>query len=250
MGTVVRQFDFKTFDAEGEETLEVLTGAHRLNRWQYEIATRHLSGELIEIGSGIGNISAQCLEAGLSLTLSDIRLQYCERLQERFAGQPTLRGVLELDLVAPDFEQRYAAHLGRYDGLFSLNVIEHIEDDVLALRNAKLLLKPGGRMLILVPAFEQLYNRLDLALYHYRRYTRSSLSAALAASGMQIEHSHYFNAAGMAGWFLSGRLQGNRTIPGWQIHVYNALVPVFRLIDVFTQPWLGLSVVALARRPD
>lgn len=248
MGTVKRQFAYKADDAEGEETLEVLTGAARLNRWMYTTATAPLEGHLIEVGSGIGNISAQCLEAGRTMTLSDIRPQYVARLRERFAGHAKLAGVIELDLVADDFAQRYAEHLGRYDGLFALNVVEHIEDDVRALRNAASLLRPGGRMVILVPAFEALYNRLDAALHHYRRYTRATLTSAMAEAGLTVERSHYFNAAGMLGWFVSGRVQGNRTIPPWQVRVYEALVPVFQLIDAVVRPWLGLSVVAVARR--
>ena len=62
------------------------------------------------------------------------------------------------------------------DYIYSLNVLEHIEDDVMALRQWYQKLKPGGRILVYVPAFQLLYSSMDRKVGHFRRYTRRALS--------------------------------------------------------------------------
>lgn len=72
------------------------------------------------------------------------------------------------------------------DVLVMLNVLEHIEDDVAALRNAYRLLKPGGSLVIEVPAGPYLYDSYDSALCHFRRYTSTDLEGKLRSSGFNI----------------------------------------------------------------
>jgi 2-polyprenyl-3-methyl-5-hydroxy-6-metoxy-1,4-benzoquinol methylase len=240
------EFDYAEVDLEGEQNLKVIAEADAFNSWMAETVAPYCQGKVIEVGSGIGNISRWFLEAGHKLMLSDIRPQYCQHLHKHFGGYSNLLGVEQLDLVHPNFEQEYADLLSSFNSLYSLNVVEHIQNDTLALRNAAKLLAPGGTMVILVPAFQQLYNGFDTALGHYRRYTRKSLTAAFASAGLQTQKSFYFNAPGTAGWYVSGKLQKNETIPQGQMKLYNALVPLFKITDVITRPFFGLSVIGVA----
>lgn len=241
-------FEFKEDDREGYDTLDVVAGADRLNRWMYETIKPYSSGRVLEIGSGIGNISAYYLSDGFEITLSDIRENYCSILREKFSTQKTLRSVVHLDLVAPDFSSRYKDLVGSFNTVFALNVVEHIEDDQLAIKNAKLLLAPGGNLIILVPAYQWLYNRFDKELFHFRRYSRSKLNSLFKKENLHILTSFHFNAAGIAGWYVSGKLQKNKTIPKGQMGLYNKLVPVFRLIDRVLFRRIGLSVITVAKK--
>lgn len=83
---------------------------------------------------------------------------------------------------------------GGYDLVAALDVVEHVEDDVAALRALADCLKPGGRLLITVPAFPFLWSGHDVANHHHRRYTRSSLQAAVSKAGLKSEFSGWFNA--------------------------------------------------------
>jgi SAM-dependent methyltransferase len=231
-------FAFKEIDIEGQTTLEAISEAPRFNEWMYQVTSRRLTGRILEIGSGIGNISACYLRDGRKLMLSDIRDSYCEILNE-----PNCLGVRNLDLVHPDFEKEYADLLGTFDGAFALNVVEHIEDDTLALANAKKLLKKGGRLVILVPAYQALYNNFDRALEHYRRYTEGSLRRVFAANQFKIVHAQYFNLAAIAGWWFSGNVLKKDTIPTGQMRIYNALVPAFRVLDKLVFNKVGISVI-------
>ncbi|MEO0470652.1 MAG: class I SAM-dependent methyltransferase, partial [Bacteroidota bacterium] len=172
-----RTFSYKEIDLEGEETLKTISEANLFNDWMAATVEKNLiPGNILEIGSGIGNISKYFLEKGWQMSLSDIRENYCGHLQKHFSHYDSLQDIVQLDLVHPEFDSEYADQLGKYDNLYALNVIEHIEDDVLALANCKKLLKPGGRMVILVPAYQSLYNTFDENLFHFRRYTRSTMS--------------------------------------------------------------------------
>src|SRR4028119_1967420 len=139
-----KEFVFKDIDIEGRDTLEAISAAPRLNEWMYQTVSTHLSGHVLEVGSGIGNISEYFIRDDWKVTLTDIRDDYVSTLKEQFGDTPQVQGIFNLDLVHPDFEKEYAAYLGTFDGLFALNVVEHIEDDTLAIANCKKLVRPGG----------------------------------------------------------------------------------------------------------
>ena len=243
-------FAFKDVDPEGEQTLEVMSQAPRFNRWMFETIRPYFSGPILEIGSGIGNISSHLLDSGFESYLSDVRPRYCDQLRATYGAHPACRAVVQLDLVHPDFSRVYRHLLGRFGTVFALNVVEHIEDDHLALANSQRLLRQGGRLIILVPAYQFLYNRLDRELCHFRRYTSGSLNRVFTNSGLDVERSFYFNLAGTFGWFVSGGLLHQKVPSRFMVSLYNVLVPLFRLVDRMTLRRLGLSVITIGRARD
>ncbi len=241
------EFTFKEIDTEGHDTLDAVAIADKFNNWMYQTILPFCKGNILEIGSGIGNISNFFLEDGAQITLSDIRDNYCEKLQDSFGHYPNLQGILNMDLTDPDFDNKHADCLGQFDTVFALNVVEHIKDDRLALKNCKKLLRRGGHVIILVPAYQWLYNKFDKELEHYRRYTKDGLTRLIADSQLLIKHSQYFNVAGMAGWFVSGRILKKKTIPKNQMSLYNKLVPIFKVVDKTLLNKIGLSVIAVGK---
>jgi 2-polyprenyl-3-methyl-5-hydroxy-6-metoxy-1,4-benzoquinol methylase len=241
------EFQFKEVDEEGMEILDVISEADKFNKWMYDTIKPYCSGKVLEIGSGIGNISQFFLDDKTDIQLTDIRDNYCRRLQKKFINHPHLLGVENIDLIHPDFEKQYQSHLGKYNTVFALNVVEHIKDDQLAITNAKKFLVKGGHLIILVPAYQSLYNQFDKALEHYRRYTKKSLNPLFNASGLEIIHSQYFNAVGIAGWYVSGKLQKNESIPKGQMGLYNKLVPIIKVADKVIFNAFGLSVITVGK---
>ncbi len=123
-------------DIEGETTLKSIAKADNFNSWMYQQMVPFLYGDVLEIGSGIGNIS-KFIKTGGQVVLSDLRYQYIEKLRQKYPE----RQVVKIDLVHPDFERVYNNLIGKFDFVFALNVIEHIENDKLALINMQSLLK-------------------------------------------------------------------------------------------------------------
>lgn len=238
------EFDFKEIDAEGQETLEAITDADKFNKWMYATIQPHCSGKILEVGSGIGNISSFFIEDKSDITLSDVRQNYVEILEKQFPQN----NALLLDLVLDDFDTVYQDQLGSFDTIFALNVIEHIEDHKLAMKNIHKLLKPGGKAVILVPAFQSLYNRIDKELYHFRRYTRKTLLAIFDESQFKISHSRYFNFTGIFAWFIGGKIFKDSTVKKGKMSLYNSLVPVFKLVDLPMKQIAGLSVIAIGEK--
>lgn len=82
----------------------------------------------------------------------------------------------------------------RFDLIFMLDVLEHLDDDQAALREATRLLAPGGRIVVTVPAFRFLWSKHDDVSMHKRRYTRAELAQAFSGAGLPLAKLTYFNS--------------------------------------------------------
>jgi SAM-dependent methyltransferase len=80
-----------------------------------------------------------------------------------------------------------------FDGIIGVDVLEHLEDDEGALKDLLRVLRPGGRLIATVPAFQFLWSRRDVQLHHKRRYTRLGFRNRVAAAGFQVRKSTYVN---------------------------------------------------------
>lgn len=100
---------------------------------------------------------------------------------------------------------------GAYDLVAVLDVVEHIEDDVAALKAMGDLLKPGGKILIAVPAHQWMWSAHDVVNHHHRRYSKATLAAAIERAGLRAKKLTYFNSLLFplaAAARLAGRMTG------------------------------------------
>ncbi len=229
-----------------QKTLEIIGRASQFNRWMFCAVSPYLRGRILEIGSGIGNISTLLQAKGFQITLSDVRPDYVEALQQKFKGD--VEEVIECDIADVQLDQRFQAAYMKYDCVLAVNVIEHIERDDQVFCNMAKLLSPGGQCIILVPAFPWLYCQLDAALNHKRRYNTSRLEWLARQSGMWVRESFYFNAAGMFAWLFIGKLAGQKSITARQMYWYDTLVPLFSWIDRLVGRKIGLSLVVVLEK--
>ncbi|WP_029035375.1 class I SAM-dependent methyltransferase [Salinimicrobium terrae] len=235
-------------DKVGKNTLDVIGEADLFNKWMFQTIYPFSTGKILEIGSGLGNISKFYLKNGDEIMLTDLREEYCSSLRDKFGTNQNLLGVDQLNLIHPEFEQTYRNHIERFDTVFALNVIEHIEDDNLAIRNCKKLLKKGGHLIILVPSYEKLYNRFDKELGHFKRYTKKTVSSLYTNNEIEIIHRQYFNFIGIFGWYINGRLLKKDAIPSNQMKIYNQLVPLWKRADLLLKNRIGLSTIIIGRK--
>jgi SAM-dependent methyltransferase len=229
-------------DPTGAATLERLAEAPRFNRWMFDRVRPWVGDRVLEIGSGIGNLS-QFLVDRASVVLSDTAPEYLERLRDRFDHLP---GVEVMRLYLPHVEEPLAQR--RFDTIVCLNVLEHVADDGRSLAAISGLLDRGGRLILLVPALPVLYGSLDRALGHVRRYTARELRTKFDRAGLRMRHLEYFNLAGLPGWWLAGRVLRRDVIPAASLRWFDALVPLFRLERLL--PWrIGQSLIAIGELP-
>jgi len=240
-----KDFVFPEVDEIGIDTLDSISCAPNFNEYMYSSIKDYCFGNILEIGSGIGNISKFFIRDNASINLTDIRDNYISILKDDY-GQSS-KSIFNLDLVDENFDSKHGHLFGQFDSIFALNVIEHIKDDNKALKNAYKLLKPQGNLVILVPAFQWMYNSFDLALEHFRRYTKSSLTKIFPEE-MEIIHSQYFNVFGMAGWFVNGKLFRKKSIPRNQMELYDKLILVSKLLDKIVLNKIGLSTIVVAKK--
>lgn len=245
---VDEKLEFIEDDVSGAITLTAIAKADKFNNWMYTTIKPYCSSDVLEIGSGIGNISTFFLSDGFKIQLTDIRKGYCDRLQDQFGDSHNLLGIELMDLVDPEFDQKFSKFFGKFKTIFALNVVEHIHDDVLALKNCKKLLSEGGKVVILVPSYQWLFCRFDTELGHYRRYTKKSLCSVFEKAGYTIVDKKYFNFIGIFGWFVQGKLFRKKTISEGQMGLFNRLVPVFKIFDKLTFNSAGLSTIVCGEK--
>ena len=136
------------------------------------------------------------------------------------------------------------------DFAYSLNVLEHIDDDVAAIRALARTLRPGGRLLIYVPAFPLLYTSMDRKVGHVRRYRQRDLRTKVAAAGLTVTKAQYVDSLGFLAT-LAYRMLGSDTgdIDRNALRTYDRYVfPVSRAADGVLRYVLGKNALVIARR--
>ena len=229
-------------DEYGSKILVRMSSVPKFNRWMAEAVRPYLGAKVLEIGSGIGNMTRQLCPRD-RYTATDINPHYLDYLQRGFEGRPYL-DVRKLDLTqAADF----APLAGAYDTVVCLNVLEHLADEDGALANIRSALEPGGKALILVPQGPGLHGTLDEALGHVRRYTGASLRAALEKNGFELQQLFDFNRVTTPGWWWNGKVLRRRHFSRVQLKLLNLNVWWIKRLDPYL-PWRGTSLIAVARK--
>lgn len=234
--------DLYAEDEYGSHILHSLERAQRFNRWMAESIAPHVGARVLEIGAGIGNITTWLLPRDLYLA-SDINPHYLHYLRNFAAGKP----YLQVDRIDLEDAACFAPWQGKFDTVVCLNVLEHVRDPLLSLRNMASALEPGGRLVLYVPQGQHLYSSLDEVLGHRCRYDREMLAEELRSTGFEIEVFRDFNHFAIPGWWLNGKVLERRNFSRSQLKVFNMLVPVIRRLDPLV-PGRGLGIIAVARR--
>lgn len=224
--------------------LEIMSDATNYRDWMYRRVAPFIGQRILEVGAGIGNFTLLLLDREI-VVAADKYMPCVEALRTRL-GERLHAPPIQLDIADPAARglRDYA-----FDTVICLNVLEHVEDDLGALRNMRDVLKPGGRLVLLVPAFQFLYGSVDRALEHYRRYTRKDLLPRMREAGFVVETSYYMNMIGMAGWFVNNRILGWQHESADQIGFFDRVIaPWAERVEKLVRPPFGLSLIAIGRK--
>ncbi len=228
-------------DPYGAHILHSLSRARRFSGWMADVVRPWVGRAVLEIGAGIGNLTVHLVPRD-RYRATDINGDYLDYLANFALGKP----YFEVGKAAAEESADFAPLAGTFDTVVCLNVLEHLDDPVQALRNFHLALAPGGRAIVLVPRGPSRYNSLDRALGHRLRYTPALLRQRVEAAGFQVEALFDFNRAGVPGWRVNGLL-GRTRFSRPQLKVFDSFVWLSKRVDRLL-PWPGLSLVAVCRK--
>jgi len=139
-----------------------------------------------------------------------------------------------------------------YDTVLCLNVLEHIENDKMAIQGMLSTLEKGGHLMLFVPAYQSLYSEMDRLAGHFKRYRRQDFSELLKGLPATVVESAYFNSLGGFGWWIN-KIHKPKTLNDNAVNTQLALfdkylVPVAKGLDVFTRSFFGQSLVIIIRK--
>jgi SAM-dependent methyltransferase len=228
-------------DTELAATLDNLDDADRYADWIVSLIEPQVGHDVLEVGAGHGTITTR-LAPGRHIVASDISVRCTDALARRFAGRS------EVEVITADV---HGATSGRsFDSVVLINVLEHIPDDRSALTDLYVGLRPGGTVIVYVPAFQGLYSEFDRRVGHVRRYRKATLCEALEHAGFEVESLRYVNAVGAVAWWVLARQLGRNPTTRGVVQLYDRLaVPVVRRLEDNRDPPFGQSLLAIARRP-
>lgn len=220
------------------DTLEKLTAAPNYNQWIYKLCRPYLGQRVLEIGSGIGNMTGFFLEHGGRVLATDMEPQ---RLGEIRAQWPEQK---ELDTAVWDINEAAPGKVKNFnpDTIVCINVLEHIKNDVAALRRMCSLLATGGKLLLYIPALSWIYGSLDRELHHFRRYGIKEVGEITDQAGFSREKLYYANMLGVPGWWWNNRVIKSRYFSNKQVKLFDRLVPLAACLEQWIKPCLGQSL--------
>lgn len=233
----------KTNHYVGKKTLEVLEGANDYNTWIGESLSQFLSSPVLEVGAGIGNITKFFLSKK-SLSVTDIDTHLVGFLKEKFTQLPT-DSIFTLNIEKTPSKKLQ----GKFASIVAINVLEHIKDDSLALKNLRDMLRPKGKLVLLVPAKKFAYTKLDKSLGHFRRYEKEELQGKMLNAGFKIERLYFFNFLGLFTWIVRDKISRTHThLSPTHISLFDNIVKVLKVIEKYIPIPIGISLIVVARK--
>lgn len=212
----------------------------RYRAYQLELIERHCGDSVLEVGAGLGDFASQL--TGLRRhVVTDVDPGCVARMAQRFADRPEVEARrLDLDGPLGDVGDPVST-------VVAINVLEHFEDDSGTLASLAGLVEPGGRIVLWVPGYMQLYGEFDRRVGHVRRYTPATLRAAIEGAGLTPSVVHPVNLLGGVAWWLTVRRGGVDAPRPALLRLYDAgVVPVTRTLERRIRPPFGQSVLGVA----
>lgn len=220
----------------GRENLESMKDAKNYNAFLLKLLHDHTDrGAVLDFGAGVGTFAAPLAHLGRRVLCVEP-----DPAQRRMLAQAGLAAVASLDAV-PDES---------VDSIYTLNVLEHIEDDDTVLRELHRRLRPGGRLLIYVPAFQVLFTAMDRRVGHFRRYRSAALQAQVRAAGFAVERGRYVDSLGFFVTLLY-KWVGSRSgvVDARSVRLYDRFVfPLSKIFDSLLSGALGKNIFVVARK--
>lgn len=225
------------FSYSGKDNLEAMRLAERYNAFLADLIEREAprDGRILDFGAGLGLFAGMLRERGHRVSCLEVDPELAQGLARQ--GFETVRSPGEIADASVDF-------------LYSLNVLEHIDDDVAAMTALVSKLRHGARCLVYVPAFPVLFSAMDRLVGHHRRYTAATLARVLESAGLRVGRIEYADSLGFPASLAYRIAGGSGVLDPSSVRAYDRWIfPASRALDRVTRRWFGKNVFAVAARP-
>ena len=207
--------------ASGSHFIDMASRKHAVNELKRALGSKPVS--IMEVGCSAGHLLADMRVAlpNAQLTGGDYTLGTLVALGAKMPSIPLVRFNLADSPLPSD----------TYDAMVLLNVLEHIEDDVAAVKHIARMLKPDGVVVIEVPAGPELFDDYDRELKHFRRYKLQGLCDVVEGAGLRVESRNYLGALIYPAFYLAKKISQSSPKPADQRkkHVESAIGATSRL---------------------
>tara|TARA_B100001250_G_C19673756_1_gene732692 strand:+ start:358 stop:1041 length:684 start_codon:yes stop_codon:yes gene_type:complete len=213
--------------------------AQNYRSYQLSLIKKFISGKILEVGPGKGEIIENFLNDKADITLADIDKEMCAILKDKFKDKNNVKII----------DSNIGSIQKKFNTILYMDVIEHIEKDIKELDDAYSKLERDGYLVIIVPAFNQLFSDFDRSVGHYRRYNKNDFIKYAQKNKINIRKLDYFDSIGFCILGLSKFLnvKGNKnTVLG--IKIWNLLIPISRTLDKIFFHKFGKSLICVFQK--
>jgi SAM-dependent methyltransferase len=225
----------------GRGVLNNLTGTPQYLSWLARVLRPYLGDKVLEIGAGIGNICGRLMGRRLLYVAGESDTLHLHALHNRFLRTPNV----QVRRIDPSLASDFAGLENLFDTVLAINVLEYLDDPAAAVCALQRSLKPGGRLIALVPQGPGLYGTLDKVMGHRRRFRAEEVKRLLEENGFTVERVMNFNKIGAPPWRIYSRLLRSSRINKVTLKLFDKTVWLWRRLDgIF--PWKGLSLIVVA----
>jgi SAM-dependent methyltransferase len=234
--------DLAPFSYVGQELDHFREAKNWKDYWFKHIRT-YLGQDVLEVGAGLGNNTEVLFnQPGIHLTALEPDPELV-RLHREVIQRLPVEQRERIELLTGTVEDLPAGR--QFDSILYIDVLEHIENDAGEVLAALPHLRPGGRLIVISPAFMQLYSSFDKALGHYRRYTLRTL-ADIVPPSLRVRELTYLDCMAFL-LSLGNRMLLRQSVPNAaQIQLWDRVfVPISRVLDPVCSGVIGRSVLGV-----
>lgn len=234
-----RFVDTRATDEGSVVTRQSLGRAPRFRSWVLEQFDAHLGDRVIEVNAGPGHTTSHLIDAK-QLVVTDSDPVHVETLRRRF-------GHLENVKVELTADSGTVPTATGYDSALLLDGLQRSEEPKVLLADVARHLRPGGKVLIQVPADQRLFGATDEAAGHVRRFNKAELEDTVRSAGLELVELREFNRLGRIAWKLHHAM-GRESITRSSAKAFDFGIPIARVFEAMSGG-NGLSYLAVARVP-
>tara|TARA_Y100001958_G_C21111053_1_gene457980 strand:- start:23 stop:712 length:690 start_codon:yes stop_codon:yes gene_type:complete len=217
--------------------LKYFDKAKNFRKYQFNLIKNNIKGNIAEIGPGNGVFLKYYIKNSKKIYLYEPTVAFNKNLKKNRSKRIRI------------INKKFRLKKNFFDTILYLDVVEHIENDKIEIKNAFKSLRKGGKLIINVPAFQHLYSQFDKDIDHFRRYSKSDFKKILDKLKIYHHQIIYFDSLGYMLSLLSKIFVKNyRNHFAKKIKFWDTLIPMSKFFDKILFHSFGKSLLVIIEK--